>query len=273
VADILVIHGINMSRSMRSRMADSWHAAIREGLHNIRSLHADSLTIECAFFGHLYNDGKSAAEPSYQASDLAPGFQTELVLAMADALDDADGREGRDAAKVWLPRRLQRALVRLQRSRVFDGLDRVLISFVKQVDRYLHDDEFRSAVHTEFAAAMRSGPRLVIGHSLGSVIAYDWLREHDDAASPSLVTLGSPLGLEAIRRHQRIGRPRWPGSVRAWTNIAAHLDPVAMVKELAPLYHRDIVDQPCDNPRSSAHSAVSYLSNVRTARAIEVALG
>lgn len=253
-------------------MQDAWQAAMVDGLRNIRSGHADSLTVECAFYGHEYSDGKSDGDRQYAAVDLEPGLETEFVEAIAAGLQGDGGDEGK---KLYLPGGLQRALVAIQRSPLFEGRDSVLVSFVKQVSRYLEDAEFRSRVHDEVAQAMARSPRLVIGHSLGSVVAYDWLQRNRVENPPALVTLGSPLGLEAIRRRldQPLDRSRWPGDVRSWANIAAGHDAVAMVKELAPLYHPDIVDQPCANPRASAHSAVTYLTNVRTARAIDKALG
>jgi hypothetical protein len=268
--DIVAIHGINMHRSLRTRMQQDWHAAIVAGLTNVRSPHAQTLSIECAFYGHEYNDGKAGTESEYAAIDIEPGFETELVLGISSALGDV----GDDKTKFYLPGILQSALAGIQRSELFDGRDTRLISFVKQVDRYLSDAGFRGLVHAEMATAMAQSPRLVIGHSLGSVIAYNWLRENDPGHPVALITLGSPLGFEAIRRQVGCHKDRscWPGRVSSWTNIAAGHDAVAMVKELAPLYSPGIRDEPCDNPRKSAHAALSYLVNVRTARAIDRAL-
>lgn len=270
--DIVLIHGINMHRSTRTAMQQGWHNAIVEGLNNIRSQHAGPLSVECAFYGHEYNDGKASQETEYAAIDIKPGLETDLVLAIGTALEDVedDGEE----TKLYLPDALQRALEAVQRSNLFEGLDSFFISFVKQVDRYLSDPGFRTLIHNEVSEAMKQSPRLVIGHSLGSIIAYNWLRENRTRQAPALVTLGSPLGIEAIRRRvtAKTGDARWPGTARSWTNIAAGHDVVALVKKLAPLYSPDIRDLPCDNPRRSAHAALRYLANVRTARAIDEAL-
>jgi hypothetical protein len=270
MVDVVAIHGINMHRSLRTKMQRDWRTAIVEGLSNIRSQHAGTLSVECAFYGHEYNDGKAGGEPEYAAIDIEPGLETELVLAIGAALGEADD----DRAKLYLPGMIQRALVAIQRSELFNGRDSFLISFVKQVRRYLSDPGFRALVHAEVAAAMAQSPRLVIGHSLGSIIAYNWLAENELDHPVALITLGSPLGLEAIRRRVgcQNGRSCWPGQVRSWTNIAAGHDAVAMVKKLAPLFSPYICDLPCDNPRKSAHAALSYLVNVRTARAIDGAL-
>ncbi|EWM12647.1 hypothetical protein [Kutzneria sp. 744] len=272
MADIVAIHGIFMHRSSRREMHDSWLAKISEGLRDTRSPHAESVTLECAFYGHEYNDGKAGPERNYRPEEIAPGFETELIISIgAEIKDDYGDREG---DKLYLPGPLQKALAKIQRSRLFEGRDSVLISFVKQVDRYLNDPAFRALVQDEVGAAMTEHPRLVIGHSLGSVVAYDWLQRNVLPNRPVLLTLGSPLGLESVRRrlHQPADRSRWPDGARSWTNIAAGHDAVAMVKELAPLYHPDVDDVPCTNPRATAHHATSYLSNVRVSRSIDAAL-
>ncbi|MDX3071521.1 hypothetical protein [Streptomyces sp. MI02-7b] len=273
MVDIVAIHGINMHRSQRAVMQQSWLAATVNGLANIRSPLAATLSLECAFYGHEYNDGKAGGEPGYTAIDLEPGLEEELLIHFGTALEQDSGGSRQDT-KFYLPGAVQRALVAIQRSDLFDGRDSRAIAFVKQVNRYLTDRDFRKLVHLEMSAAMEHTPRVVIGHSLGSVIAYEWLRENKPANPPALITLGSPLGLEPIRRRldPSYGPLGLPDRVRSWTNIAAGHDAVAMVKKLGPLYSRDIRDLPCDNPRKSSHSALTYLENVRTARVLEVEL-
>jgi len=289
MSDVLAVHGIRMHRSQRSTMQETWHAAVVDGLTNIRSGRAASVTLECAFYGHEYNDGKAVAEPEYTLADLRDGVETELVAAIGRALElaeEEDGPEGAapgedapslvagDATKFSLPPAAQRALVFVQRSSLFEGRERSLVAYVKQVGRYLTDPDLRERVLAEFSAAMESRPRAVLAHSLGSVVAYEWLQQHDPDDAPHLITLGSPLGLEAVRTllPRPPDRSRWPGRVPSWTNVAARWDAVASVKHLAPLYHPDIDDQLCDTPRRHAHSAVEYLRNVRTARALDHAL-
>ncbi len=275
--DVVAIHGINAECSSRDEMAETWRAALVSGLSNVRSPHASTLTLELAFYGHEYNDGKAVGDVEYTVADLEPGLETELAVAIGDALVEADDGSEDDITKAmtYLPGSVQRALVAAQRSSLFGGRVAGLISFVKQVNRYFEDAGFRMLVLDEMAAAMARSPRVVIGHSLGSVVTYDWLQHNRTRRDPVLVTIGSPLGLEAIR--DRLDRPtdrsRWPGDVTSWTNVAAQQDAVAMVKKLGPLYHPDVDDQPCHNPWRAAHSACEYLRNVRVSRAVHRALG
>jgi hypothetical protein len=82
---------------------------------------------------------------------------------------------------------------------------------------------------------------MVVGHSLGSVIAYDTLwelcwRDERPWRVDEFLTLGSPLGMFYVQRRLR-GRGereerRWPCNIRRWTNIAAMGDLMALDRHL-----------------------------------------
>lgn len=91
-------------------------------------------------------------------------------------------------------------------------------------------------------AAARGDRVLLIGHSMGSVIAYDSLWELDHLEGlrycvDCFLTIGSPLGMHYVQR-RLIGlahsRPRiYPQNLRRWVNIAARGDLVALDPGLA----------------------------------------
>ncbi|MFF1739128.1 alpha/beta fold hydrolase domain-containing protein [Streptomyces mirabilis] len=255
-------------------MHDSWLAALREGLRNVRFAGAEDLTMECAFYGHLYNDGKAGAAWQYVIGDLRPGAEEDLLVALAEAVEDpsreAVGKTG------YAPQSVQWAVRVLQSRKFFGGTAAGIIGFVKQVARYLRDDDFKKAVRAEFGAAMETQPRLVIAHSLGSVVAYDWLRSHAATSATTLITLGSPLGLRPVLRelHPFVDacQAPWPTGIGTWVNVAAKEDVVASVKDLHGLFAGKIQDLPASNPRGTAHDVASYLKNTRTAQSVKVAL-
>jgi hypothetical protein len=107
---------------------------------------------------------------------------------------------------------------------------------LSEVRRYFGDEdgiatEVRGLLKSALQRAWRRGERvLLIGHSLGSVIAYDSLWELQRESSPDsrvdlFVTLGSPLSTRFIRAHLRgaelAGAKRYPGNIRRWVNFAA----------------------------------------------------
>lgn len=78
---------------------------------------------------------------------------------------------------------------------------------------------------------------LLIGHSLGSVIAYDTLWELAHEAGDSrrvdmFMTLGSPLASRLIRRNlrgaDREGIDRYPTNIRRWENFSARAEMTAL---------------------------------------------
>jgi hypothetical protein len=91
--------------------------------------------------------------------------------------------------------------------------------------------------------AVRNGDRvLLIGHSMGSIIAYDSLWELDHLEGikhcvDCFLTIGSPLGMNYVQK-RLIGMNRkeqgiYPGNIRRWVNITARGDLVALDPALA----------------------------------------
>lgn len=113
---------------------------------------------------------------------------------------------------------------------------------------------------------------MVIGHSLGSVVAYETLHAHVQRTGLTLVTLGSPLGIPNLVFDRLIppptaGSAQWPPAVADWTNIADRGDVVALVKELATRFGERVRDLSIDNG-PKAHDPRPYLTARETGAAI-----
>lgn len=104
---------------------------------------------------------------------------------------------------------------------------------IDQVGRYLDDDARRAAVQARVRDALRRArpPVVVLAHSLGSVVIVDML---DDLPCDLelLVTLGSPLGHEAVASAVPMGPFPYP-RVGGWANVVHLLDPVPFGRGLA----------------------------------------
>jgi hypothetical protein len=67
-------------------------------------------------------------------------------------------------------------------------------------------------------------PHIVIAHSWGTVIAYDYFTNRAyDGAIETLITAGSPLGQAYVQEH--VGASAYPAGVRRWLNVFDAMDP------------------------------------------------
>ncbi|MGW4031035.1 serine peptidase [Streptomyces sp. NPDC004838] len=110
--------------------------------------------------------------------------------------------------------------------------------FFTEVAVYLRGPEDRPRVEARSAVSLaltEHAPRVVIAHSLGSVVAYEALWAHEGEPVDLLITLGSPLALPHAVFPRLLPSPvresgARPPSVRRWVNIADVGDLVALPK-------------------------------------------
>jgi hypothetical protein len=146
--------------------------------------------------------------------------------------------------------------------------------FTRDVYIYLSRSNVRKAINAIVEAQIPSGRTVIVGHSLGSVVAYDVLRDLDRAVDiPLFATVGSPLGVGPILR---AFKPlRFPESVRSWYNALDERDVIALHPLSTAVFP---VDPPIENyakvrnRTENAHGITGYLSDPIVAQRIVDAL-
>jgi hypothetical protein len=152
--------------------------------------------------------------------------------------------------------------------------DRAL-HFVQQVDAYLDRPHIQNAVDAIVRPALKGGPAVVVAHSLGTIVTYRLLRALDAAADVKLyVTLGSPLGIDAVKERIKPPALQVPNGVAHWLNGADERDFVALYSVLdAATFASGIENLPdIHNSHVDPHAILDYLSDKRTSRRIADAL-
>ncbi|PBB20400.1 alpha/beta hydrolase [Mesorhizobium sp. WSM4313] len=141
--------------------------------------------------------------------------------------------------------------------------------FTRDVYLYLTSDVVREEINKIVLASMTSEPTIVVAHSLGSVVAYDVLRKAGSLKVPTLVTIGCPLGIRAIRTP--LSPIAYPNNVSAWFNAYDTRDVVA----LNPLDSANFAVTPpienysgVKNGTSNRHGISGYLGDPTVARRI-----
>ena len=151
--------------------------------------------------------------------------------------------------------------------------------------------QIRQLLKAPLLAASGAGrPILLVGHSMGSVIAYDSLWElcHCDGNPLTIdlfLTMGSPLGQRLIQKqlmgNSLVGSDRYPANIRRWKNLTAIGDLTAidpwLANDFKEMLELSLLDEIEDEEllnyfrlrgELNVHSEYGYLANEKTARTI-----
>ncbi|MFC2254452.1 hypothetical protein ACETRX_32860 [Labrys portucalensis] len=261
---IVLVHGIAQEQRGAEDIAAETVAALVSGIQNasqdMRSEERERLEALAQRIGKRDRDvevtvafyGSAFLQPRTDDVDVKR-FKDELALAMMKrARDDSSRRRTQDIAA--------RQLQEIEASGEAQGLGRMagaiverlgqipgiadwvmdravgLIPALDQVGQYMREPNVREFTRNEVRRLMTPDTRVLIGHSLGSVVAYDIAREQTNPL-PLLLTLGSPLGLKQII-YDRLDPqpPTFPAKVHRWVNVADREDYVASTLNLEPLF-------------------------------------
>jgi hypothetical protein len=208
-----------------------------------------------AFYGNLFltpgQQGDDPGEFSAEEAEFAEALAIEWLRHVAERATKAKTRQtgGRELAYITYEMGTEQGPGKYVRSAVrslakvswfapygMGFAERFVNRSLAQVTRYLTEEEIRSAALGSVFQLIGPETKVLIGHSLGSVVAYEAAHRMTQPL-PLLLTLGSPLGLQTIV-YQRL-QPRPPGfppKVRRWVNIADRDDFIAAEPDLKGLF-------------------------------------
>lgn len=135
----------------------------------------------------------------------------------------------------------------------------------------------RTQIINRVAAAVTDRTRVIVAHSLGSVVAFEALHALDLSVE-ALITLGSPLGVPGYVYDRLQGPAEVPACLTSWTNINHPSEPVAAVNELGPHFapnHHGCMVQDLEIPTDSStpwHAIDAYLHRDEVRRVIWTAI-
>lgn len=276
MAEIVLIHGIAQEQETADSLEEKWLPALAGGIRASgnaeladriwRNRHReDAIEVRMAAYGALFlTPGAMGSDDDLDNAGLRALSQPQLDLVeglSADWLHRAVLREDHpdhDTAVLelgYLDPSHEEMGVREEAARIMLNaasrlgwfgrgamtiVERSVKKSLRQVTRYMTDPGLREKIQREVLAHVGPETKVVIGHSLGSVVAYDIALSHLKGPLPLLLTLGSPLGLRSIIYDRLTPQPpRYPVKVRRWVNIADRNDLVAAEPDLTTRFDRD----------------------------------
>lgn len=241
-----------------------------KGLESVMPYYGDTLVDLIRELDTPLVDDAVTKGDAWEAKGMA--FQGELLQELAEdygitkeeilAHYDGDPREKGPLNWKWV-RALLQALDRT------DLGSAALDAFTRDVYVYLSYPAIRKKIDAIVSEVLPTEPCVVLGHSLGSVVGYNVLSDAPAATRVvSYVTVGSPLGVKAVRRLLR-SPLAMPGTTSSWFNA---YDPRDIVS-LNALDHATFPITPdiknkhdVDNDTDNRHGISGYLKDKDVAR-------
>jgi hypothetical protein len=286
---ILGIHGIGQQYRGGPQLTQLWWLSMRGGLEAAgQRAAADRLAgdhVRVAFYGDLFRPPgtKAGGGAPYTAAHLTSAPERELVQAwyertVAQEPTLGPGEDTKGPSRVAIQLMLKRLLL----SQAFAGVaERAFVGNLKQTTAFLTNPEVKERVLQRMADEVTADTTVVIGHSLGSVVAYEYLAQYRPPQVELLITVGSPLGIPSVVFDRLTPAPvdgtgAWPGTVAKWVNIADKNDVVALRKQLGPLFPSinggpAVEDHLVDNGKAP-HGIEPYLNSWQTGQALGAVL-
>jgi hypothetical protein len=279
------VHGIGKQQLGRHQLLAPWSQAVADGLERARGAVVDVPKLDLAFYGDLVwpqpkeGDNKAKAANVDFFDDLDDEEVADLAVSAGELISDGELAAAEKASPTKgytrAPGPLPSVLGALGRK--FGSTAVVLfVGEFRQVRRYLRDPLIKAGVDKRVRDAVTPTCRVLIGHSLGSVVAFEFVRNNPGHRLDLLLTLGSPLGLRLVRDrmadpgHGRTAVWEVPVNVARWVNVRDMHDPVACAGDLTTWWP-GVVDRHVRN-QGDAHAAERYLSKRETGLAILAAV-
>ncbi|MBN0042725.1 hypothetical protein JS756_01085 [Streptomyces actuosus] len=283
---VVLVHGIwnaepGLAPEQAAReKAEDAAKRMREGLSAARLSHIGVPPLVMAYYAHQLTDDYRPEQQSTGQERLEDLSDDQLTEAWewlrAAGVEPVESQAALLAPLRWgisrLVARRTRGTAPGARERLAELVSRLVVATLQDTDAYTSRPARRRAVRATVADAVRhSGARVLVAHSLGSVVAYETLHAHPDLELDLLLTVGSPLGLPALMRKLEpepvAGRGARPSGVRHWVNIADVGDLVAVPPRLGDAFPVDL-HETTDIGLFDPHTLGGYLSSGLTAAAL-----
>lgn len=274
---LLAVHGIGNFEDVgtpgeaSALIAERLMPSLVSGFAGAGLGHLQVPELRVAYYAHvLTRQGRQDAEET--DIDRLDDNETALAVAWLTAAAEAFPEWRRQGNVTLMPRQVLHWVAR-RRSVPAEMLARVAVAFAREVSAYLSWPARRRAARQAVADTIAEArPRVLLAHSLGSVVAYEALHAYPALSVDLLVTLGSPLGLPGAVFHALEPEPvqergAKPPGVGRWVNLADPGDLVAVPRRLGNRFPVDHDDETTIGV-VQFHTLGAYLASGITAAAI-----
>jgi len=286
---ILFVHGRSQQGKSSDELRAEWTPALERGLAAIGRSIPSSVEFDFPFYGDTLDRIANGMELPLDAETKSKGggidaeylafrysvleqirINADITEEQVDA--DFDDKVIDKGPQNWeWVHRVLRAL-----DKHTPGLrDSVLDKFLRDVFIYLTNDAVRNRINKLVEEHITERDTIVVGHSLGTVVAYDVLiKTSKDIQAPVFITMGSPLGIKGIS--VKVRPLKFPSNCNQWFNAFDERDVVALNpldRKYFPVTPNIENKHDVKNHTENRHSIGGHLDDTDVAQRIVDALG
>lgn len=289
---LVFVHGRSQQGKNAKDLKAEWIDALQKGLRKAElELALPDDQVRFPFYGdtldHL-SRGKKGDAPDVIVMGLADGASEQerafIEAIVRDLVATAGVTEEQIAAEeevLVVEAGIQNWKAVLAALRLLDRIKPLgmptVAAFTRDVYHYLNNPGIQTPIENGVRSALEGrGECVVVGHSLGSIVAFDVIARAGtprDWSVPAYITVGSPLAMGPIK--EKLRPLERPAEVITWFNAYDPEDVVA----LHPLDAKHFPVTPevenfdgVDNFTDNQHGIIGYLSDPTVARRIYDAL-
>jgi len=213
---LIFIHGRAQEDYEETYLKQLWTDSLKEGLKSANLELPSQIKIEFPYYGKLLKklvDEARSKPPSTVVTrsqnvinetaeyEFLRSYLSEIVsqsdLPIQEQAELQDKLAKKRGILNWAP--IQAVLALLDNVSAFGDL--TLKQFTEDVFLYLNISTIKSQVNEVIEKYFDEEPCVVVGHSLGSVVSYLILKQNPQYPVQKLITVGSPLGVKAVKKY------------------------------------------------------------------------
>jgi hypothetical protein len=284
------VHGIAQGGRKAEELEKIWVETLQEGFDAAGQSWPAALHFDFPYYGDTLDAFVAQARLPTPAGVVAKGpgqnleFETFMQSALGQMQEEAPDISEQDVRSQMDPAASQekgvqnwgwvQAIARVIDNRLTPASNFTIEAFLREVFLYVSRGEVTKAINAIVADKLTDEPTIVIGHSLGSVVAYNVIKSQRRALDlRRFIIVGSPLGLRAIS--SKLGVVENIASPAAWYNAYDERDIVALNPldgKWFPVRPKIVNNNGVDNNTDNRHGIVGYLNDRSVAAQVASAL-
>jgi hypothetical protein len=275
--EIVFIHGIHQDGKDPTVLKTEWLSAISESQKGTSNLTIAEEDIAFPFYGDLLGNltlretGKSR---SFETRTSETGA-TERVIDFK-AFSEFWGETQKEMVRSLAPAPRGKGIHKSSFKVIAKGIEtispfkgRLALRLLKQAYAYIQIPEIQKLVNDKVRPLLETEtPKIIISHSLGTIVAYKILLELSEQGKlsdvPLFITLGSPLSLKIVM-NQLENTTETIQEVSKWVNGSDKEDFIALGNRLDENFYKMRIENisNLENGEEDPHSIEKYLSHKR----------